>query len=462
MAEGWHYFAHRLFGDGTEQLIAPDLPLSSVQITRTLSGVDAFSAEVSVEVARLRGFGLSVFVPWETAIFAELDGAIRAGCIVTDSAVEDAKISLTGVGFVGYLTGLSTNDYRPFINADPFDIARFIWGRAQAAGRGDVGLRLDCDPVDTPVRLGREPVEQWPLVVEGTTIGLQTEGRAIKWQAGKDGTPLYGKATRTWQTPGKGHNVIVRDRKTGKNTRLTKETDKQPANSDVQGVLTTGQEPSVDAGGATLEPYTFAPWQDFDLGDRFATLAADGNFDYTESHAWEGDSVRHTLNLTYPGAGRRRDDLRFVVGENVLDVPTIEDSGEDYTDEIIVLGAGEGRDMIRASWPVAGSTRLHRPKVVTDKNIRTKAAAQKRAAQLAKAYSGEQDMSEIKLLNHPNAPLGSWSLGDTITVQGSGFGWWGDQQMTVRILEFSLSPDDGDMATVKVARADKVSYDSAQ
>lgn len=216
-------------------------------------------------------------------------------------------------------------------------------------------------------------------------------------------------------------------------------------------------------------PWTMNDWDTEDLGAKWDDLVADAQMDYWEEHILQsaaptkqsepGDpiDIRHVLHVNYPGSGRRRDDLRFVVGENVSEVPTISVDGDFYADEIVVLGSGQGRKMIRASWPTTATGRLHRPMAFSVKTANTAQKAKLRAHQIALAYQGDQDLTDLTVRNHPNAQLGAWGLGDTITVRGSGVGWAGDLNMKVRILGYELDPDDGDDAHLSATRAGRLS-----
>lgn len=463
--EGWHYFATRLDGNGGESLLASDLPLSDVQITRTLSGVDSLEATIPVEVPRLIGPEFDLFeTHYNTAIYAELDGVIRAAGIVTSAPIDEPKVTITAEGFRGYLDGLPFDASKAYVQTDPLDIARYLWAHVQAAGGGNLGLTLDVSPEHSPVRVGLLPVEKWPVIKDGASGNpLLTEGTPFVYQFTTGSkSKRYGIATRTYEHVDSATWAYDVFRRRSDGMCVQDDTSEPPpAGWDVLGrVSNDSSAPSSDAEGNEYEAYTIAWWQDFDLGQVWDDLADAGGFDYWESHAWDGEDITHTLHVDYPGTGRRRDDLRFVVGENVLTPPSVDVDGAEYADEIVVLGAGEGRDMIRATWPITPRTGLHRPRIVTDSSIRSVAAAKARAQKEAAIYSGDQDVKELIVRNHPNAPLGSWGLGDVITVQGNGSGWTGGLLMNVRILAYTITPDKGDDATVTVARAEKVTSTS--
>lgn len=214
-----------------------------------------------------------------------------------------------------------------------------------------------------------------------------------------------------------------------------------------------GQGPDAEAFGENLGPYRLAWFQNHDLAADFDQLAADTPFEYRVVHAWSGEDVTHRLALGYPRIGRRRTDLRFVVGENVHVVPTIEYDGDEYASEVIVLGAGEGREMVRGG-DVKDTGRLRRPVVVTDKNLRAKKDADARAQRELLMRLGDADVSEISVLDKPGPPYGSYSVGDEIFIQ-TAQGWTDDLELWCRIISIRFAPD-SNAATLTVVRSDKV------
>ena len=108
--------------------------------------------------------------------------------------------------------------------------------------------------------------------------------------------------------------------------------------------------------------------------------------------------------------------------------------------------------MVRGSW-AGDRTRLRRPKVLTDKTIRSASVASRAAAREWRAYQADTDVKAITVMDHPNAPLGSWEPGDTVRLLGSGNGWAADLDMQVRVLSTTFSPG-GATASLTVTRAD--------
>lgn len=200
-------------------------------------------------------------------------------------------------------------------------------------------------------------------------------------------------------------------------------------------------------------PFRLIWFADHDLGASFDQLAADTPFEYRVQHAWSGENISHKLVLGYPTLGRRRADLRFVVGENISLVPQIDYDGSEYASEAIVLGAGEGREMIRGS-SVGNAGRLRRPVIIADKNLRNKKEAESRAARELTLRMGDADISEIVVREHPHAPFGSYSVGDEILIETTA-GWSNGLSLWCRILSTKYKPESS-TATLTVVRSDKV------
>lgn len=196
-------------------------------------------------------------------------------------------------------------------------------------------------------------------------------------------------------------------------------------------------------------------WSTEDLGGVQDTLAKNTPFDYLEIHEWDGDVVRHRLVRGYPTIGVRRDGGRFVLGENVAKMPGEDYSEDDVATAVMVLGAGEGRSRIRGMAAINPVNSLRRVKVIDDKDITKPADAQKRAQEELQRYQPEvlgAGITELVISNHPNAPLGTYDVGDEILYSGDHD--WGPVDVWVKIIKLTISPDDGDNVIASVVRSD--------
>lgn len=203
-------------------------------------------------------------------------------------------------------------------------------------------------------------------------------------------------------------------------------------------------------------PYKLNWYSNHDLAGDIDDLAADTPFDYHERHFWDGDTIRHHIDIGYPRLGRRREDLRFVHGVNIWTPVEIERAGDLYASGTLVLGAGEGAAMVHAvrePTPRPGG-RLRRVAVVSDDTIKSKRRAVARADQENQWRRRLDEFDSIIVQDHPHAPLGAAKVGDEIRVEGQGD--WVGVDMWVRILSISYQPENGNIAEYGIARTDKL------
>lgn len=154
-----------------------------------------------------------------------------------------------------------------------------------------------------------------------------------------------------------------------------------------------------------------------DLAKTIDDLAADTPFDYLEHTYWDGEQIRHRLQLAYPTLGRRHTQMRFHTTENLAALPTLGFDDDGYASEVLLVGAGEGREAITAHVPDPPS-RLRRVAVVADKSIRTKTAATRRAREELTARTPDGDVTALNVWETPHARLDELAPGDEIHIAG--------------------------------------------
>lgn len=219
-----------------------------------------------------------------------------------------------------------------------------------------------------------------------------------------------------------------------------------------QGEFDTQEGPLVFESG----PYKLNWYENHDLAGDIDALAEATPFDYHERHFWQGDEIRHHIELGYPHIGRRREDLRFVLGVNVFEPPDIDRDGSMYASGTMVLGAGEGASMIHSIRETPTNRgRLRRIAVVQDSSIKSLDRANQRADQENQWRGRLEDISSLLVKDHPNARLGAVGVGDWVYIQGKAD--WLPVDMWVRVLSIAYSPADGSTAEYTVARADRLS-----
>lgn len=194
-------------------------------------------------------------------------------------------------------------------------------------------------------------------------------------------------------------------------------------------------------------PFKLLDYETDDLGREVDSLAEKYDIDFIERHAWNADgTLRHSLDFGYPRLGRRRDDLRFVVGENVTVKPSVVDSA--YASAVLVRGAGEGPTTLR-KWAVrANEDRLRRIHVVDNDTLKFERDLLSLGQSTLGTLAGKPNVTQIVVRDHPHAPIGSWEQGDEITLETDDE--WGDDSITARILSTTYSPEDYSVATLNV------------
>lgn len=203
-------------------------------------------------------------------------------------------------------------------------------------------------------------------------------------------------------------------------------------------------------------PYTLNWWESPDCGDEIDSLAGETPFDWTEHHKWNADKtdVLHEIRIDYPRAGRRRTDLSFEQGANIVSVIVPERDGEDFANEVHGIGAGEGKKSLRATTAVRDG-KLRRVKVVEAKATSSKSRLDALIRDEAKRSRDVTTIDSIEVRQHPNARIGSWSVGDDILVKAH-LPWLGDVQLWCRITAWTLLTPE--TARLDLARSDSFIY----
>lgn len=205
------------------------------------------------------------------------------------------------------------------------------------------------------------------------------------------------------------------------------------------------------------EPYALLWWEAKDSGAELETLAKTTPFDVTESHRWADDNrdaVVHEVQIHYPRTGRRREDIAFIQGDNVTNVIAFESSGDEYANEVVGIGAGEGRTSLRRS-TARRDGRLRRTTVHTAKDVQDEARLDALIREELERRRGLVEITSVDVIDHPNAPLASWSLGDDVLVDAH-VPWLGRVQVWCRVTGWSLTGED--TASLSLARSDSYNY----
>lgn len=195
-------------------------------------------------------------------------------------------------------------------------------------------------------------------------------------------------------------------------------------------------------------------WDSPDVGEEIDSLAKETPFDYVEEHAWSGDTITHTVRIGYPRIGRHRADLSFVQGENVTSVVTPTIDGDDFANEVVGIGAGEGRAALRRTTAVRDG-RLRRAAVFSGKDVTSAGRMDALIRDELQRRGLTLSIDSVEVVDHPNARIGSWSVGDDVDIFAE-LPWLGDVELRCRITAWELLSDT--RARLSLAPSDSFTY----
>lgn len=226
--------------------------------------------------------------------------------------------------------------------------------------------------------------------------------------------------------------------------RTTSKTTIGEPERDVNFQTSAGDDVSFEAG-----PYSLSHWGTADLSKEHTDLMEHAGASYIEKHYWDGETIKHRLQIDCPSRYVRRDNVRAVVGENIIVPPKLSLPGTGYASEVLVLGSGEGRDAIYATSGPQKTKGLYKPTVYSDKSIKSKSKAQTVARSQVKKLSGDlEQITELTVLDHPNMDYRGINPGDVFRVTGELD--WLDLDAYVRVLDKGFDPSNPMTGTLGV------------
>jgi len=176
-----------------------------------------------------------------------------------------------------------------------------------------------------------------------------------------------------------------------------------------------------------------------DCGDYINKIARDVPFDYFEDSEWNSTrtQVNKYLRLAYPEGGVFQSALSFRLNENIFEAKSRIESEIEWTSDIIVRGWFPGK-VYSKELTNADAKRYRRTVLEEDVRINSEERAQAWAGrQLTRRQVPSYWQSIIVNMYHPNAPFGSYDVGDTIRVQGI-MPWVGNVDQLHKITAMSL------------------------
>ncbi|GHH21981.1 hypothetical protein [Streptomyces lanatus] len=400
--EGWRFIAQRAL---SEDIVDWEVPFAlTSNPKRDLSGPGAMTGTITPEYSRMIGSdGLPILQEWGTKLYLEIDGHIRWGGIVTKTSFDGPQFTVACEGFSSYPHGIPYESY-------------IISGKKITPKDPYAGKDKNHDGwVDG--QKGKKKVPPPPKPYGGPRIDMFDGFRHV-WN-------------HVQSKPGGDIGLVIDSHDLGE-------------------LLGTSD---------GEDPWELAWWDNPDCGQVLDNLTAQTPFDWIETHEWANstsNTITHRIRLGKPRLGRKRTDLRFMDGENIAAIAKPEGMGDDYANEAIVLGKGEGKKMKRAQvYRPRTDGRLRRVATVTDKTLASDKSLRTRGEKELAGRTANLQIPAIQIWNHPNARFGSWSLGDDIRVQVH-VPWVGDVDVWHRIIGDEISADG--RCTLTLRRSDSFHY----
>jgi hypothetical protein len=460
----------------TKQWLHTDLPLlRRDDLEHALSAAGSFRATIAPDLGNMAApDGRPLFEKLSTILYAVADGAIRWCGYVERSGWDGQAWSIEAASFGAYPHRVPYEGEYRGVKVDPADVMREMWAHPQSYPDGN----LDVQVVGaTPIRVGtdselklaaaqakldaaaavykaenaelarlRDVVAASRKTVTARIATRVARGRdrtaaksalaarkrdltaakktkdpakiAAAQGAVNDATAAVNAAQAEWATA----DAAVRRQQATVKAQAADVTAQQKVRDSAIKVRDTAKSATDAAADLVREDggaYKILWFDNPNCGNEIDKVTTATPFDWVERHYWgtNGDPV-HQIEVLYPRAGRFRDDLRFATGENIIKRIQPLDDGDGFANEVIGLGAGEGSGAVRRTIAVRDG-RLRSPVVVSDKDVKFKYLMDRRIRVELAIRKNTLTIPSIDVRDHPNAPIGSWALGDDILVSAT-------------------------------------------
>lgn len=202
-----------------------------------------------------------------------------------------------------------------------------------------------------------------------------------------------------------------------------------------------------------------------DSGDFITSLSRDLPLDLFEQVTWNADrtEVGKTLQIAYPVGGLQQVNLAFKLGENVITAEKADELEIEPVSDIIIRGWLPGK-VYTSQLSNADMTRARRVAMEEDVHIDSTERAAAWAHRKLTRRNIPKSFEKITIdHSHPNAPFGSFDVGDSIYITAPAYPWYGDISGWHRITSINYKDGEPTMElSVKVDGAfnyDPIEYD---
>lgn len=377
------------------EIIEWELPVGEdFEYVEQLSGPVVMHGSFPVEMIQVQELGLDGYAYW---LHVEINQEIRASAILLPPQYQESGMTFSAEGVTAAPHYTIYDGVFSQIQVDPLSVVRTLWNYVQSQPQSDYGVVLSQN--SSPVRIGEPATTQQ---FNDRTKAAQEIARRMD-----SGESIFEDWTWTDSPPEVG----------AYNDELIRLWEAAGRPTDQKGWLEdfASGHPASEA-----KPYEILWWEATNVGQEIDTLSDQTPFDYLERHTWNVDrtDVLHFVDLGYPRLGVTRSELLFNE-ENIVEVVPVQEPEDSYASAVLVIGAGDGKDTIRGYAAQSYGDRVRKEITITDKTIQTKERANARAlSELAFRRGRAFEASEIVInAYHPNAPIGSYRVGDDIQVQ---------------------------------------------
>ena len=446
------YMAYWLNGNGTQNLLEPDLPLQDVKVTREMNGLGRLTASLAPEWGKTTAFsGRPVIQEWATAIYVEIAGDCFDGFLVIETEDDNDKLTIDAVGFIGYGEGQPWPDRSQHFNRRNVRtdlVIQVIWQKIQQFTTSNLGLDVSTPGGEAWPRVGNPVWDEVPVPKNPGKVGVANPGKQPKAPS----YPTSGTAAAKKKKYAADRKAYESKLKTWKSKKAAYDKAKKAFEDRVR-----QYKQDSDTRKRMIEDAKFKMnyWSTHDLLSTFQQLAQETGFSYRVDHKRSGNEHTHVLRCAPGRLGVRRPQFRFIEGENVYSIPKVTHQGDEKVTSAVVLGNGEGSKMkwLQKSRSAGGSHGLRRARVFADKTLTRTAQLDARAKEVLNAYSDPIDIEEFVVIDHGLAPIRTFDVGDEVELQtlsrrAGNFKRW------VTIRSITLDPERNQMS-VKVVPVDQ-------